>query len=56
MALDVDLYTHVVDNKEFEDIFRSVFYSEVAEIDASTDLGLAETIFRAAAKYNITTH
>ncbi|MDA7510423.1 N-acetyl sugar amidotransferase [Verrucomicrobia bacterium] len=52
-ALDVDLYTHVVDNKEADDIFRSFFYAGVAEIEAATDLGLAETMYRAAAKYSI---
>jgi len=52
-ALDVDLYTHVIDNKEADDIFRSFFYAGVAEIEASTDLALAETMYRAAAKYGV---
>lgn len=52
-ALDVDLYTHVVDNKEVDDIFRAFFEAGVAEIEASTDLALAETTYRAAAKYGI---
>lgn len=52
-ALNVDLYTHVIDNKESDDIFRSFFYAGVAEIEAATDLGLAETMYRAAAKYGI---
>ena len=52
-ALDVDLYTHVVDNKEADDIFLSFFLAGVAEIEASTDLALAETIYRAAWKYGI---
>lgn len=52
-ALDVDLYTHVVDNKEADDIFRAFFEAGVAEIEASTDLALAETAYRAAAKYGI---
>ena len=52
-ALDVDLYTHVVDNKESDDIFRAFFMAGVAEIDAATDLGLAETMYRAAWKYRI---
>lgn len=52
-ALDVDLYTHVVDNKESDDIFRAFFEAGVAEIDAATDLALAETAYRAAAKYRI---
>ena len=52
-ALDVDLYTHVVDNKEADDIFRAFFFAGVAEIEASTDLALAETMYRAAWKYRI---
>jgi len=51
--LDVDLYTHVVDNKESDDIFRAFFMSGVAEIEAATDLALAETMYRAAAKYDV---
>jgi 3'-phosphoadenosine 5'-phosphosulfate sulfotransferase (PAPS reductase)/FAD synthetase len=47
-ALDVDLYTHVVDNKESDDIFRAFFSAGVAEIEAATDLALAETMYRAA--------
>lgn len=52
-ALDVDLYTLVVDNKESDDIFRSFFKASVAEIEASTDLALAETLYRAASKYGV---
>lgn len=52
-ALDVDLYTHVVDNKEIDDIFRSFFEAGVAEIEASTDLALAEVMYRAAWKYGV---
>lgn len=52
-ALNIDLYTHVVDNKEMDDIFRSFFLAGVAEIEAPTDLGLAETMYRAASKYGI---
>jgi N-acetyl sugar amidotransferase len=52
-ALDVDLYTHVVNNKESDDIFRAFFYAGVAEIEAPTDLALAETMYRAAYKYGV---
>lgn len=51
--LGVDLYTHVVDNKEADDIFRAFFLAGVAEIEASTDLGFAETMYRAAWKHRI---
>ncbi len=52
-ALNVDLYTHVTDNKEADDIFKSFFKASVAEIEASTDLALAETMYRAASKYGV---
>jgi N-acetyl sugar amidotransferase len=51
--LNVDLFTYVVDNKEADDIFRSFFMAGVPEIEASTDLALAEVMNRAAAKYGI---
>jgi len=49
----VDLHTHVVDNREVDDIFRSFFLAGVAEIEAATDLGYAYTLRRAAAKNGI---
>jgi N-acetyl sugar amidotransferase len=52
-ALDVDLYTHVVDNKESDDIFTAFFRAGVAEIEAATDLALAEVMNRAAWKYGV---
>ena len=51
--LNIDLYTHVVDNKESDDIIKSFFLASVPEIDAPTDLGYAEVHFRAAAKYGL---
>jgi len=52
-ALDIDLYTYVVDNKESDDIFKSFFYADVAEIEAATDLALAEVMYRAAWKHGV---
>ena len=52
-SLEIDLYTHVTDNSEADDIFRSFFFAGVAEIEASTDLALSETLYRAANKYNL---
>ncbi|QTN40002.1 N-acetyl sugar amidotransferase [Cryomorphaceae bacterium] len=52
-ALNIDLFTLVVDNKESDDIFKSFFKASVAEIEASTDLALAETLYRAASKYKV---
>lgn len=51
--LNVDLYTHVCDNKEADDIFKAFFMAGVPEIEASTDLALAETMYRAAAKFKV---
>lgn len=52
-SLDVDLYTHVVANKEADDIFRAFFLSGVAEIEAATDLGYAYLLRKVAARYSI---
>jgi N-acetyl sugar amidotransferase len=52
-ALDVDLYTHVVANKEVDDIFRSFFLAGVAEIEASTDLGYAYLLRTVAARHSV---
>lgn len=52
-ALNIDLFTHVVDNKEADDIFRAFIKAGVSEIEASTDLALAETMYRAASKFNV---
>ena len=51
--LKVDLYTHVCDNREADDIFKAFFLAGVPEIEASTDLALAETMYRAAAKFKV---
>lgn len=51
--INVDLYTHVVDNKESDDIFRSFFLANVPEIDGPTDIALAETMYRAASKFKV---
>ncbi len=51
--LNVDLYTHVVNNKEVDDIFRSFFKASVPDLDCPTDLALAEVLYRAADKYGV---
>ena len=51
--LDVDLYTYVVNNEEADDLFRSFFLANVAEMDASTDLGFAFVLREVARKYSI---
>jgi N-acetyl sugar amidotransferase len=52
-ALDVDLFTHVIDNREANDILRAFLLADVAEGDAATDLALAETMYRAAWKHGV---
>ena len=51
--LNVDLYTHVVNNKESDDIFKSFFLANVPEIDGPTDIALAEVTYSAASKFGI---
>jgi len=52
-ALDVDLFTHVVDNKEYCDLFKSFLKASVPDIDTPSDIGLAATHYLAAAKFGI---
>lgn len=51
--LSIDLFTYVVDNKEADDLFRSFIKAGVPEVDAPTDIALAEVLYRAADKYGI---
>ncbi|MCU0372049.1 MAG: N-acetyl sugar amidotransferase [Ignavibacteria bacterium] len=51
--LGVDLYTHVVNNEEGDDIFRSFFKASVPELDGSTDIALTEVLYRAASKFGL---
>jgi N-acetyl sugar amidotransferase len=52
-ALDVDLYTLVVNNKEYDDIYRSFLLAGVKDIEAPTDIAIISTMYKACAKYNI---
>ena len=52
-ALNVDLYTYVVDNKEYDDIYRSFLQAGVLELDAPTDIGLATVQYMAAEKHGV---
>lgn len=47
--LNIDLYTHVIDNREADDIIRAFFRASVPDLDCATDIALAETLYRAAA-------
>jgi N-acetyl sugar amidotransferase len=51
--LDIDLFNVVVDNKEYNNIYKSFFMASVPEIDTPSDIALATTHYMAAAKYGI---
>ena len=51
--MGLDLFTHVVDNREFCDIFKSFLKASVPDIDTASDIGLATTHYLAAKKYGI---
>lgn len=51
--LNIDLFTIVVDNKEYDDIYRSFFKAGVKDIECPTDIGLATTLYKAADKFGI---
>lgn len=52
-ALEIDLYTHVVNNKEVDDIKKAFLLAGVAEFDADTDIAFVQVLRKTAAKFNI---
>jgi len=52
-AFEVDLYTHVVSNREIDDLKRAFLLSGVIEFDTDTDIALVQVMRMAAAKYGI---
>ena len=40
-ALDIDLYTYVADNREYDDIYRAFLEAGVPDLEAPTDIALA---------------
>ena len=52
-ALVVDLFTYVVDNEEYDDIYRSFFRAGVPDLEAPTDIALAAVLNLAAEKYGV---
>jgi hypothetical protein len=52
-ALDIDLDTHVMNNREIDDIHKSFLLANVPELEAPTDLGASEYVYRAAAKAGV---
>jgi len=52
-ALKIDLVTHVVDNEEAEDIYRSFFKASVIDFDVFADIGVPQLLYKTAAKYGV---
>lgn len=52
-SLGVDLFTIVVNNKEYDDIYRSFMLSGVQDVDAPTDIALTTTLYLAAEKFGV---
>lgn len=52
-ALNVDLFTLVVDNKEYEDIYRSFLLAGLVDAEAPTDIALTATLYLAAERHGI---
>lgn len=52
-ALNIDLFTHVVDNKEVDDIKKAFLLAGVAEFDADTDIAFVQVLRSTAALYGV---
>jgi N-acetyl sugar amidotransferase len=51
--LDIDLWTYVMDNDEFNSLAKAMLLASIPEIDALTDIALTTTLYMAAEKFNI---
>lgn len=51
--LGVDLWTYVVDNKEYDDIYKAFLEAGVPDIESCTDIALAATLNLAAEKFGV---
>ncbi len=52
-ALGVELFTLVVNNREYDDLYRSFMLSGIKDIETPTDIGLTSTLYLAAEKHDI---
>ncbi|MEO8108076.1 MAG: N-acetyl sugar amidotransferase [Actinomycetes bacterium] len=52
-ALGVELFTLVVNNREYDDLYRAFMLSGVKDIETPTDIGLTSTLYMAAEKYDV---
>lgn len=51
--LDIELYTYVMDNEEFNDLAKSFLKASVPEIDALTDVALTTVLYMSAEKFKV---
>lgn len=51
--LEVPLETYVVDNHEYDDIYRAFIESGVRDIDSPTDIGFMATLYQAAERHRV---
>jgi hypothetical protein len=52
-SLGIDLYTHVVNNLEVNDMKRAFLLAGIKEWEADTDMGFAQVLRSAAAKFRV---
>jgi N-acetyl sugar amidotransferase len=52
-SLGVPLDTYVVNNKEYDDIYRAFLLAGVKDIEAPTDIGLTTVLYQAAEKFGV---
>lgn len=51
--LGVELETYVVNNREYDDIYRAFLLSGVKDIECPTDIGLTTVLYRAAERHGV---
>lgn len=51
--LKIDLYTHVVNSREYDDLYRAFMLSGLKDIEGPTDLAMTATAYRAAIQYGV---
>ncbi len=51
--LSVELWTYVVDNEEYDDLYRSFLEAGVPDLDIPTDIGLATVLNTACDKFGV---
>jgi imidazoleglycerol phosphate synthase cyclase subunit len=53
--LGIELETYVVDNHEYDDLYRAFMLAGVKDVEAPTDIGFMGVLYRAAEKHGIKT-